>query len=55
MAYINQHIYFFLSAFSFTNTNDSQESRGKGGTICYSILALPPDDEHSDIYLQLCM
>ena len=29
--------------------------QGKGGTIFYSALPLPPAPEHSDIYLQLCM
>ena len=48
-------IFFFLSGFSFTNTDDSQDSRGREGTIFYSTLPLPPAHEHSDIYLQLCM
>ena len=43
----------FLSGFSFTDTDDSQDSRRKG-TIFYSTLPLPPAHEHSDIYLQLC-
>ena len=47
--------FFFLSGFSFTDTDDSQDSRGKEGTIFYSTLPLPPAHEHSDIYLQLCM
>ena len=46
---------FFLSAFSFTDTNDSQDSRGREGTIFYFTLPLPPAHEHSDNYLQLCM
>ena len=46
---------FFLSGFSFTDTDDSQDSRGREGTIFYSTLPLPPAHEHSDIYLQLCM
>ena len=45
----------FLSGFSFTDTDDSQDSRWREGTIFYSTLPLPPADEHSDIYLQLCM
>ena len=45
--------FFFLSGFSFTDINDSQDSRGREGTICYSTLTLPPAHEHSDIYLQL--
>ena len=47
--------FFFLSGFSFSDTDDSQESRGREGTIFYSTLPLPPAHEHSDIYLQLCM
>ena len=46
--------YFFLSAFSFTDTDDSQDSRGREGIIFYSTLPLPPAHKHSDIYLQLC-
>ena len=41
--------------FSFTDTDDSQDNRGREGTIFYSTLPLPPAHEHSDIYLQLCM
>ena len=47
--------FFFLSGFSFTDTDDSQDSRGREGTIFHSTLPLPPAHEHSDIYLQLCM
>ena len=47
--------FFFLSGFSFTDTDDSQDSRGREGPIVYSTLPLPPAHEHSDIYLQLCM
>ena len=39
----------------FTDTDDSQDSRGRDGTIFYSTLPLPPAHEHRDIYLQLCM
>ena len=46
---------FFSSGFSHTNADDSQDSRGREGTMLYSPLALPPDHEHSVIYLQLCM
>ena len=46
---------FFLSGFSSTDTDDSQDSRGREGTIVYFTLPLPPAHEHSDIYLQLCM
>ena len=49
------YIIFFLSGSSFTNTDDSQDSRGRKGTIFYSTLPLPPAHEHWDIYLQLCM
>ena len=47
--------FFFLSAFSFTDADDSQDSRGREGTFFHSTLPLPPAHEHSDIYLQLCM
>ena len=46
---------FFLSGFSFTDTDDSHNGRGREGTIFYSTLPLPPAHKHSDIYLQLCM
>ena len=46
---------FFLSRFSFMNTGDSRDSRGKEETIFYSTLPLQPSHEHSDIHLQLCM
>ena len=48
-------IYFFLSGFSFTDSDDSHDSRGREGTMFYSTLPLPPAHEHSDTYLQLCM
>ena len=48
-------LFFFLSGFSFTETDDSQDSRGKEGTIFYSTLPLPPAHEHLDIYLQFCI
>ena len=47
--------FFFLPGFSFIETDDSQDSRGRERTIFYSTLPLSPADEHSDIYLQLCM
>ena len=50
-----QQEFFFLSGFSFTDTDESQDSKGREGTIFYSTLLLPPAHEHSDIYLQLCM
>ena len=37
---------FFLSGFSFTDTDDSQDSRGRQGTFFYSTLPLPPAHEH---------
>ena len=45
----------FLSGFSFMDTDNTQDSRGKEGTIFYSTLPLPPTHEHSDIHLQLYM
>ena len=51
----NFNAFFFLSGFSFTDTDDSQDSRGKEATIFQSTLPLPLAHEHSDIYLQLCM
>ena len=47
--------FFFLSEFSFTDTEDSQDSRRRKRIIFYSTLPLPPAHEHWDIYLQLCM
>ena len=41
--------------FSFTDTDDSQDSRGREGTTFYSILPLPSTHKQSDIYLQLYM
>ena len=46
---------FFLSGFSFTDTENSQDRRGREGSTFYSTVPLPPAYEHSDIYLQLCM
>ena len=37
--------YFFLSRFSFTETDDSQDSRGRDGAIFYSALPLLPAQE----------
>ena len=45
---------FFYKVF-FTDTDDSQDSRGREGTIFYSTLPLASAHEHWDIYLQLCM
>ena len=47
----NGEFFFFLSGFSFTDTDNSQDSRGREVTIFYSTLPLPPAHEHSDIYL----
>ena len=47
--------FFLLSGFSFTDTDNSQGSRGREGTIFYSTLPFSSAHEHSDIYLQLCM
>ena len=46
---------FFLSGFSFTGTDDSQDSKWREGTTFYSTLPLLPAHEHSDIYLQRYM
>ena len=49
-------LWFFFSIRVFlTDTDDSQGSRGREGTIFYSTLPLPPAHEHWDIYLSLCM
>ena len=47
--------FFFLLVLSFTDTNDSGDSRVRERTISYSTLPLPLAYKHSDIYLQLCM
>ena len=41
--------------FSFTDTGDSQDSRGREGTIFCFTLTLSPAHEHSGVYLHLCM
>ena len=46
---------FFSIRIFFTDTGNSQDSRGRDGTIFYSTLPLPPTHKHWDIYLQLCM
>ena len=51
---INNMIFFF-QGFTFTDTDDSQDSRGREGTIFYSTLPFPLAHKHSDIDLQLCM
>ena len=46
--------YFFrLCFFSYTDTDVSQDSKGKQGTILFS--SLYHFHEHSDIYLQFCI
>ena len=50
-----KNVFFFLLGFSFTDTDNSQWSRGRQRTIFYFTLPFPPAHEHSDIYLQLCM
>ena len=46
---------FFLSGFSFTDTDDLQDSRGKEETFFYFTLPVPPAYEYSYIYLQRFM
>ena len=46
---------FFPTGFSLTDTDDSQDSKGRQETIFYFTLPLPSAHEHSEIYLQLCM
>ena len=45
-------IFFSIRVF-FTDTDDSQGSRGREGIIFYSTLPLPPAHEHWDIYLHV--
>ena len=52
---MNKFVFFFLSGFSFTDTDESWENRGREGTIFYSTLPLPPAHKHKDSYLQLWM
>ena len=47
-------LFFFLLGFFFTDTDNSEESPGREGTIFYSTLPPPPAHGHSGIYLQLC-
>ena len=47
--------FFFLSGFSFTDTDDQQDSRRREGIIYYFTPSLPIAHEHSGIYLQLRM
>ena len=43
--------FLFLSGFSFTDTEDSQDGRGREETIFYSTLPPPPAHKHLGIYL----
>ena len=45
---------FFLPGFSFTDTDNSQDSKEREGGMFYSSLSLPPALELSDIYVQFC-
>ena len=51
----SKYFVFFSIRVFVTDTDDSQDSRGKEGTIFYSTLPFPPTHEHWDIYLQLCI
>ena len=46
---------FFLSRFSFTDTDKSQESKENDGDHLYSSLPLAPIRQYSDNYLHFCM
>ena len=46
---------FFSVRVFFTDTDDSQDSRGREGTSFYSNLPLQPTHKHWGIYLQFCM
>ena len=39
----------------FTDTDDSQDIKGREGIVFYPTVSLPPAHEHWDIYLQLCI
>ena len=43
--------FLFLSEFSFTDTDDSQDGRGREETFFYSTLPLPTAQKHLGIYL----
>ena len=53
--FVRSFFFFFFFTVFFTEADDSQDSRGREGTIFYSTLPLPPTHEHWDMYLQLCM
>ena len=44
--HILTNLIFFSIRVFFTDTDDSQDSRGREGTIFYSTLPLPPVHEH---------
>ena len=48
------YLFFFLSEFSFTDTDNSQNSRGREKTIFFPTLPLPSAHEYPGIYLQVC-
>ena len=52
--FVNYSFFFSIRIF-FTDTDDSQNSREREGTIFYSTLPLSTAHEHWDIYLQLWM
>ena len=51
----SKYFVFFSIRVFVADTDDSQDSRGREGTIFYSTLPFPPTHEHWDIYLQLCI
>ena len=51
----SKYFVFFSIRVFVTDTDDSQDSRGREGTIFYSTLPFPSTHEHWDIYLQLCI
>ena len=52
---VDMTVFFLLSRFFFTDSDDSQDSRGREENIFYSSLPLPPAHELSGIYLELCV
>ena len=52
--YYLYYYYYYFRVF-LMDTNNSQDIRGREGTIFYSTVSLPPTQEHSDTYLHLCM
>ena len=51
----SKYFVFFSIRVFVTDTDDSQDSRGREGTIFYSTLPFPRTHEQWDIYLQLCI